>query len=412
MRGFVKTIITLGILVVTIGGVYYVYRARTARQEGETYDIADVPGDLAKDVAGLFEPVETGDDYDLPPGMQPDEPAAGAEDGPEAARAPTLYERANEHYMAARFADAEPLLLKAVSTPGSSGGRPAELLARTRLFLLLLESTVAGSALEGPPVGYLVMQNGRPMLVKVTEETPEEVAFQAPGGIRSRIRKSEVKSVSVGHTRPQKLDIFEREYRLRHETARTAEDFLALARFSSECGLTDHVTYCLERAIAAPGDGVEKVLTDQYAAAGPDRQALIGEMFRRFYPRSDVAARLYRPDVTRKPIAKPEEVVPVDGGGERVSGIGGTGERQPRPQNGEVAALLAKAEEQRKIGDEYYRKAFAGGPEASEHKEKALTAYRKAQDIYERVEEKWHVGLDRTFKDIGTRIYDLMKSIR
>ena len=63
-----------------------------------------------------------------------------------------------------------------------------------------------------------------------------------------------------------------------------AEDFLELGRYSTECALDSHITYCLERAIAAPGDGVEKVLTEKYAAAAENsgRQLLIQEMFRRF----------------------------------------------------------------------------------------------------------------------------------
>ncbi|MEN8150026.1 MAG: hypothetical protein ABFS86_09395 [Planctomycetota bacterium] len=413
MRALAKTILTLLILVASIGGVYYVYRARTARQDGGTYSIRSVPTDLARDVAALFEAVERAPaaGNGRGPAGDPDEAPDGTEAPGKPAPERTLFDRANEHYMVARYADAEPLLLRALSTPGGSPGRPAELLARTRLFLLLLSGTRAGSGLEGLPIGYLIMTNGRPMLVRVTEETPDEVSFRAPGGIRSSVKKKEVRSVTVGHTRAQKLAIFEREYRLRHETTRTAGEFLDLARFSSESGLVDHVTYCMERAIAAPGDDVLDTLTEMYESADPERQALIAELLRRFYPRADISSNLYRPDVTRRPIAKPEEVLPADPD-DRPSGIGGTGERKTRPANGEVAALLAEAEEHRKVGDEYYRKAFAGGPKASDHKDKALAAYRKAQEIYERVEQKWNVGLERTFKDIQTRVYDLLKSIR
>jgi len=415
MRSFVKTIGTLLILTAVIGSVYYVYRARTEKQAGREYSVRRVPGDLARDVSALF---ASGESRAATP--RPDRPGPKAEGGDEegpveavpALPEASLYDRANEHYLVGRYADAEPLLVKALSTPGATGTRPAELLARTRLFRILLEGVDPESALNGPAIGYLVLNGGQPMLVQITEETADEVAFRAPGGIQSSLKKKNLRSVKVGRTRVEKTAIFELHYRLRHDGARTAEEFLELARFSAECGLTAHVTYCLERAIAAPGDAVEQVLTENFAAArqGSGRQLLIQEMFRRFYPRSDLTANLYTPNVSHLPLRRPGTEPPDESG--PASGIGGVRVRKPRASDGQVELLLSKAAELRKEGDKYYRKAFDRGSRSTEYRDKALAAYRKAQTVYEQVEQKWDVGLDRTFKDIQTRVSDLIRSVR
>ena len=64
--------------------------------------------------------------------------------------------------------------------------------------------------------------------------------------------------------------------------------------------------------------------------------------------------------------------------------------------------------------EQYWR--YGSGPEAAKMliamMDKALAAYRKAQTVYEQVEQKWDVGLDRTFKDIQTRVSDLIRSVR
>jgi hypothetical protein len=408
MRAFAKALGTLAILFGISVGVYYVYQARTAKQQGREYSLADLPGDLKRDFTAIFasgastpRPNETGNGVEDEPGEEPS-----------VEETLTTYQKANALYDAGRYREAEPLLLKALSEPGSTKTRPAELLARTRLFLVLLEGIRTGSALEGPPVGHLTMPGGHRMLVTIEEETPTEISFLAKGGIRSSIRKSELRATEIARTRDEKIRFYEREYRVRHEESRTSKDFLDLARFSAETGLTDHLTYCLESSLEAPGDGVEKVLAEQYRDGNRKRQQLVRDLLRRFYPRSDILDEPFVPD----PLPPKDPVAAGSGEDDRPSGIGGVGERTPRGgTDGEVEKLLAEASKLRKEGDKYYRLAFQAlksGGDATKHKEHALEAYQKSQAIYEQVEERWHVGLDRTFKDIQTRVYDLLKSIR
>jgi hypothetical protein len=43
------------------------------------------------------------------------------------------------------------------------------------------------------------------------------------------------------------------------------------------------------------------------------------------------------------------------------------------------------------------------------HRQKALDAYAKAIELYEKVEEQWGVNLERVFKEMLERRYQLLK---
>jgi hypothetical protein len=322
---------------------------------------------------------------------------------------------ANAHYLAGRYADAEPLLREILATPGTTGTRPAQQMDRIRLYRILLRGIEQGASLEGPALALIKMPGGRRMLVNVIEETPDELEFRAPRGIRSRMKKSEFRDLTVAAERGERLALLEREYRFRHETTRTSGEFLALGRFCYEAGLIDHLTYCMERSLTAPGDEVREALTAEFEAAreagdGNRRQAA-AELFERFFPNSEIAGGpVALPDRPEIEITDAKE----ESGTDARSGIGGVRERKISrlgKRDPKLAALFKEAEKHRAEGDRYYKKAF-GSKGTSEDREKALAAYRKAQELYEQAEERWGVALESTFKDIQTRVYDLIKSGR
>lgn len=417
MRAFLKTVGTLVILVALIGGGFYLYRSRQAKAEGREYSLSQVPGDLLAEFRELMRPVvKKTDPSTIPPAEGPGTTEGNEEeplDGEPKPADPLVAARA--HYLAGRFVDAELMLERALAVPGATGTKPADLLTHVRLFRILLKGVQPGARLEGSAAALITMPGGRRMLVMVVDDSPEELEFKAAQGIKSRMKKSEFRDLSIARSRDERQELFEREYRYRHETTRTAGEFLDLGRFSSECGLTSHITYCLERSVKAPGEGVQEILRQEFADAqsvgDANRKALLAGLFQRFYPRSEIAASHYVPD-------RPEiDVADANGSGsgstEKKGGIGGVRERRvSKLGNPKVAKLLDEADKYREKGNKYYRKAFSGNGKSADYRDKALAAYRKAQEIYEKVEEGYGVALDRTFKDLQRRIYDLLKSGR
>jgi hypothetical protein len=428
MRHLLKTLGTLVILVSLVGGGFYAYRAGEARAAGREYSLSEMPGDMAQEIRGLFEPVvkpveeRAADRKDEPDDRdEPSEPTKKDDTDvvPEDRGAPPQdpLVTANAHYLAGRYADAEPLLKQVLATSGATGTRPAELMARVKLFRILLAGVRPGSDLEGSAVALITMPGGRRMLVQVLDEGPDDLEFLAPRGIKSRMKIAEFKDLTVARSRDERLALLEREYRLRHETTRTSGEFLALARYSCESGLTSHITYCLERSLTAPGTEVQELLAKEYGAAVDAgdyrRKELAADLFKRFFPRAAIAADTFEPgdrpgiEIGKGPSDPDTDTAGTGGiGGVRERKISRLGKRDPK-----LAALFKEAEKHRKEGDKYYKKAF-GGKGSSDDRDKALAAYRKAQELYEKAEEQWGVALESTFKDIQTRVYDLIKSGR
>lgn len=422
MRTLFKTIVTLAVLLGIALAGYYFYRRGQAKEAGESYPLSRAPGDLVREVTGLFR--SEGSDEEAPAAAGRSSPAAdegdagtpppGKGDVAAAAPAPDRFPEARELYRAGHYEEAIPLLQEALSVPGASGERPRELRARARLFLLLLEDAPSGEALSGPPVARIRTARGDPMIVTVKDETPAEIEFQGDGGVGARVPKADLKEVKVARTPEERKALFEEEYRRRHDGAKTAEEMLALARFCRRAGLTDHLTYLLERALEQPGDALQALVAKAHAEAersgAGDREALTRDLLTHFWSRGEYTKRALANAGTGRP------GVEVDPGGNTgaaaggpPSGIGGTARRTPRTANAEIDALLAKADQLRSEADEHYLKAQPGSPDRAEHRKKAIEGYRKAMEIYEQVEDKWDVGLESTFRELQLRLYQMMK---
>lgn len=431
MRTLLKMIVTLAVLLGIALGVYYFYRRGQAREQGESYSLARAPGDLVREVRSLFDSGDSGDSgseepeasaAEHPPSGEPEsgeeespgaEPESAGSDG--GAAVAERFPEARDLYRAGHYEEAIPLLYEALAVPGSTGERPRELLARARLFLLLLEGAPSGEALSGPAVARIRTARGDPMIVTVKDETPTEIEFEGEGGVGARVPKADLKEVTVARTPAARKTLFEEEYRRRHDDAKTAAGMIDLARFCRRTGLTDHLTYLLERALEQPGDEIQARVAREHAAAeragASDRVALTADLLQHFWSRGEYTMRaLANASTPRRPGVRvePGDDTSSSGNGPP-SGIGGTARLTPRTANAEVDALLEKADKLRSEADAHYMQAQPGSPDRAEHREKAIDGYRKAMAIYEQVEEKWDVGLESTFRELQLRLYQMMK---
>ncbi|MHC4472776.1 MAG: hypothetical protein ACYTDY_11180 [Planctomycetota bacterium] len=414
-RGIGKAIVTVLILFVMAVGGYYAYR----RQLTEDYPVASAPLDLLGEILGAF---SSGDKPELPePRRTVKHP--GATTSPERADPVELGRR---HYLDGEYAQAVPLLGEASRDPGDHPRVEIEtLLSRARLFKILLADVEPESGLRGPPVALLTPLEGKSMLVTLNSETDDEVSFETSPGVGARLKKSELAALRIARGREARIALFEEEYRRRHETIETAAEHLELAEYAVSHGLWGHVTYLMEKALQAPGDGMEAALFAAYEdllAGGEMLRAQIAKtMFRQFFKDGEYTAKVFfEPEPPVEPVAggpsgsRPgvDGVKPPSGnrpGGNGRGGIGGVGQRDTRGLDPKVHSLLEKADRLRGIGEDHYLKAFPGMPDRVKHREKALDAFLKARDIYTELEEKWGVGLERTFKALNEKIYHLRK---
>jgi hypothetical protein len=409
MKGVGKALMTLAILLgVAIGG-YYAYRHQLAKEQGQSYSLAYAPGDLFREVVGIFSSRSSGSGGGTGsrtrPADEDPEPEAPGQD---------LYARGHDHYLAAEYTDAIPLFDKALGSPDAPPRVELEaVIARARLFEILLSDVEPGSDLEGPAVALLTPEEGPSLLVTLTGETDSEISFRASKGISSTVRKADLVALRIARTATAKRAIFEEEYRRKHAALESAGDWLDLARYASSHGLPEHVTYLMEKALDRPGDTVEAALYASWEVAlATDRSVraeAAGDLLQHFFRNGEYTRRVIA--ARARPAPQPVAVAPrkdPDSPKDPPNGIGSVGSRK-RHSNPEVDALLEKADDLKTKGDDHYLKAFPGMPDVAVHRATALKAYEEARVLYEEVEEKWGVNLERTFRHLNERIYQLRK---
>jgi hypothetical protein len=411
MKTLLKTVVTFSVLLAIVLGAYYGYRRSAAKKAGEEYPFSRAPGDLVREIAGIFDREK---EPESPAPEGPDAPAPAVEPPPSSAPKPDphRFEEARELYEAGEYRQAIPLLTAEIAEPGASAERPREMLARSNLFLLLLEGAARDSDLDGDPVALLTTASGETMFVTVSDETPTDIAFRKEGGISARLPKKSLKALEVARSPDKKTYLYEQRYRSRVESARTQAELLELARECWRTGLAHHVTFLLERALEAPGDDLERIVAGSHAdaerASATDRAAFVRGLLVHFFPNGEYSRRTLAgtsgPGVV---VEGPEPLRP--GGNQPASGIGGSSVRTPRGTDPALNDLLEKADRYRETANEHYRQAQPGSPDIAEHRDKAIDAYRKALELYEQVSEKWDVNLERTFREIQTRLYQMLK---
>ncbi|MCU0724542.1 MAG: hypothetical protein MUE73_01940 [Planctomycetes bacterium] len=413
MRAFRNSLAALGAIFLIATGGYYLHRRAAESEKGTAYSLVDAPRDLVREFVGLFAGAPK------PPPSDPPPAVAGSiiEPPPTSVPAADQYARGRRAYLEADFAGAVPLLEKALARPAagvdSAGG--SSLLARARLFRFLLEDLRLGAALDGPPMARIQLAGGDPFLADLVEETPVEVTFRKEGGISARVKRGELGDSMIARTPEQKQALAETEYQRRHAGLRGAAAWLDLARFCRAHGLSSHVTYLLEKALEEPGDGVERALYEVYrkACVAGDRpkSSASYELLGHFFRSGELtrAAMKAERGGTAPPAGGTGDGDETASGPEPASGIGSVGARIPKSANPELNAVLERAAKLKSEGDAHYLKAQPGAPDRAAHREKALKAYTEAIELFEKAEEQWGVSLERIFKELYERRYQMLK---
>jgi hypothetical protein len=412
MRAFRNSLAALGAIFLVATGGYYLHRRAAESEKGGSYSIVDAPRDLVREFVGLF--------AGGPKLPRPAPYPAGSivEPPPSGIPAADSFARGRQAYLDADYATAVPLLETALAKPagGVDSATGTSILTRARLFRLLLEDTRAGAALAGPPQARIALPGGDPFLAELVEETPADVTFRKEGGISAKVKKGDLRESSIARTPEQKKALAESEYQRRHESLRGAAAWLDLARFCRTYDLSGHVNYLLEKALEEPGDGVERALYDIYskafAASDRPKAAACYDLLGHFFRGGELTRAAIRAE--RGGDAPPSGAVAGGGDGisagpEPASGIGSVGARIPRSSNPELNAVLEKAAKLKAEADEHYLKAQPGAPDRATHRQKALDAYAKSIELFEKAEEEWGVSLERIFKELYERRYQLLK---
>ncbi len=410
MRSVRNSVLALLVVYLLVSAGYWFQRRGTERAAGRSYSIVRAPFDLVGDLVAFFSSRE-----ERPPASP-----AGALPAivvPGDSGSPDLWGQGRRLYLSGDFAAAVPLLRQALSRPGPDGPSSATsgtLLAQAQLFDILLAGTPAGSALAGPPQALIALAGGDPFLATVVEETADEVTFRKEGGIGARVKKSDLREQQIARTPEQKRALAEAEYQRRAPALRGAEAFLSLALFCRAYDLTGHLTYLLEKALEEPGEAVEKSLYAAYEqareAGDTARADAVLDLLRHFFRTGTHTRNAALAHKGGTPPPPPDDGEPPAAGGTAPSsGIGGVSVRSPRGSNPELDRMLTEADRLRAEANEHYMQAQPGAPERAMHRQKALDAYAKAIELYEKVEEQWGVNLERVFKEMLERRYQLLK---
>ena len=416
MRPFRNSLAGLGAIFLLATAGYYFHR----HSSDTGYAIVDAPRDLVSEFVGLF----SGNGRPATRAKTPDsipEPATG---GGSSAMSVDNFGRGRRAYLEADYDTAVASLEKAVAkpAPGADKGAGTGLLARAQLFRLVLAGVRPGSGLEGPPQARIALAGGDPFVAALVDESETELTFRKAGGISARVKKAELKESQIARTPEQKQALAESEYQRRHAGLRGAAAYLDLARFCRACALPGHVTYLLEKSLEEPGDAVERAAYDEFLAASTsgrrDDAAAALDLLRHFFRAGDHTRAAVRAEKsgTAPPAGGGTPADEGDEGGDETaggsspaSGIGSVGEKAPRGANPELNAVLDRADKAKAEGDAHYLKAQPGAPDRAEHREKALKAYTEAIELYEKAEEQWGVSLERVFKQLYERRYQMLK---